>query len=78
MGILICPIILKNLIDFILSRKGDFSLAVVSVFENFTAKLRVKTQGDEEKSGVNGRLRKLVQTLIQASLQDALLNMYKG
>ncbi len=37
--------------------------------------LRVKTQGDEEKSGVKGRLRKLVQTLIQASLQNALLNM---
>ena len=30
--------------------------------------LRLKTQGDEEKSGVKGRLRKLVQTLIQASL----------
>jgi hypothetical protein len=43
---------------------------VVSVFDNFTAKLRVKTQGDEEKSGVKGRLRKLVQTLIQASLQQ--------
>ena len=53
-----------------MSRKGDFSLAVVSVFENFTAKLRVKTQGDEEKSGVKGRLRKLVQTWIQASLQE--------
>jgi hypothetical protein len=37
--------------------------------------LRVKTQGYEEKSGVKGRLRKLVQTLIQASLQNALLNM---
>jgi hypothetical protein len=32
--------------------------------------LRVKTQGDEEKSGVKGRLRKLFQTLIQASLQE--------
>ena len=32
--------------------------------------LRVKTKGEEEKSGVKGRLRKLVQTLIQASLQE--------
>jgi hypothetical protein len=32
--------------------------------------LRVKTEGDEEKSGVKGKLRKLVQTLIQASLQE--------
>jgi triacylglycerol lipase len=32
--------------------------------------LRVKTQGDEEKSGIKGRLRQLVQTLIQASLQQ--------
>jgi hypothetical protein len=40
--------------------------------------LRVKTKGEEETSGVKGRLRKLVQTLIQASLQNALLNMYKG
>jgi len=31
--------------------------------------LRIKTQGDEEKSGVKSGLRKLIQTLIQASLQ---------
>jgi hypothetical protein len=32
--------------------------------------LRVKTKGEEETSVVKGRLRKLVQTLIQASLQE--------
>jgi|GEM_PF-4515837 len=78
MGVLICPIILKNSIDFILSRKGDFSLAVGSVFENFTATAMGYNPRRSRKFGVKSRLRKLVQTLIQASLQNALLNMYKG
>jgi hypothetical protein len=35
----------------------------------FLPQLRIKTPGDEEKSGVKSGLRKLIQTWIQASLQ---------
>jgi hypothetical protein len=78
MGILICLSFSKTQLISFCQEKEILVWPWFQFSRILLPQLRIKTQGDEEKSGVKGRLRKLVQTLIQASLQDALLNMYKG